>query len=151
MLRELKARIPDVPTLELRLLKLGARFDQEIDGVETYFKQPEGQVLKIVEDNTGTYLLQLQAQDGGFLIMEQRSVSDPFPISLQLTQEYGIHRILKKRRRLYRFRQYTIDLSLIDEVGDFIILVSEAPAEADMKEVLGMPEPEYVRVPFSEL
>jgi adenylate cyclase class IV len=151
MLRELKARIPDVSTLELRLLKLGARFEQEIDGVETYFKQPEGQVLKIVEDNTGTYLLQLQAQDGGFLIMEERSVSDPFPISLQLTQEYGIHRILKKRRRLYRFRQYTVDLSLIDEVGDFIILVSEAPAEVDMEEVLGVAEPEYIRVPFSEL
>ncbi|MBD1913677.1 MULTISPECIES: hypothetical protein [unclassified Leptolyngbya] len=151
MLRELKARIPDFSLLELRLLKIGARFEQEIEGVETYFKQPEGQVLKIVEDNTGTYLLQLQAQDGGFVILEERSVSDPFPISLQLTQEYGIRRILKKRRRLYHFRQYTIDMSLIDDVGDFIILVSETPMEADMEQILGMSDPEYIRVPFSEL
>lgn len=151
MLQELKARISDFPALEIRLLQMGARFEQETQGVETYFKQPEGQVLKIVEDNTGTYLLQLQSQDGGFLIVEERSVSDPFPISLQLTQEYGIHRVLRKCRRLYRFRQYTVDLSVIDGVGEFVILVSETPTEADMETVLGSSNPDYIRVPFSEL
>jgi len=151
MQKELKARIPNRAALEKRLMDLGAQFDQEIDGVETYFTQPDLQVLKVVDDSTGTYLLRLQGQAGGFVIEENRALADPLTVSQLLTKQYGIHRILQKRRRVYQLPPLTLDLNLIAEVGEFLVLVGESPTEADMETILGVPNPEYVRVPFSEL
>jgi len=158
MLQELKARISDLATLQHRLIELGATFTGEVEGIETYFKQPEEFVLKVVEDNTRAYILRLQAQNGGFVILEERTISAEttrsdaaFSAIQQFAQDYGIHRTLHKRRRLYQLGSYTVELNAIAGVGEFIILVGETPSETDMQTILGTAKPDYIRVPFSDL
>ena len=151
MATELKARIPDIDKLESRLKDLGAVFDRELKVTDTYFCQPEGFVLKIVKDSKGSRLSRLEAKDGTFIIVEDKLLNNPETVEKELTQEHGIYRILRKKRRFYKYKDYTIDLNLIEELGDFIILVHESPKEEDMEKILDVSEPEYIRVPFSEL
>ena len=149
--KELKVRIDNLARIEHRLVEIGAEFTHELQVIDTYFKQPPGFVLKIVEDESGNFLSRLEAHDGGFVVKERETLTNVADAKVRLTEQYGLHRVLQKRRKLYNYRNFTIDLNLIDGVGDFLILVGEHPEESIIEKDLGIVDPEYVRVPFSEL
>ena len=60
MAEELKIRIQNYKKIEEGLIKLGAKFSEETNVVDTYFKQSVGKVLKITEDNRGKFLVNLK-------------------------------------------------------------------------------------------
>ena len=151
MERELKIRIDDVESVERRLIRIGAEFDSELRAKDTYFKQPAGKILKIVEDDRGSFLTRLVSSAGGFEIVERRTLVEAETTKSALEQQYGIHRTLVKRRRIYKYRGDQVELNLIENVGDFLILVSADPQESLIEDELGIIKPEYIRVPFSEL
>lgn len=151
MLRELKAYVPDLAALEHRLADWGAVLEAEIAVTDVYFRQPPGQVLKLVDDSTGRYCTRLQAREGGFEIVEHRAIAQFPQLYEQLLQAYGLHRILKKQRRLYRLPTYQVDLNLIETLGNFVILLGNEPTEAEMERLLQPDIPQYVRVPFCDL
>ena len=151
MKKELKVKIEDIDLLERHLKEIGAVFDHELQAIDTYFKQEAGSVLKIVEDNRGDFLSELESTEGGFTIKQRTEITDVESARAKLSSQFGIQRILKKRRRIYTYREYIIDLNLIEGVGDFLVLVGEKPEESIIENELGVVNPEYVRVPFSEL
>ena len=151
MPKELKVRIQDVATLEQRLGEIGAKFERELCAVDTYFNQPGGRVLKIVEDDDGVFLSQLESKDGGFAVVSRDPVTDLRATKAELSKKHGIHKVLNKRRRLYSYGDCKIDLNFIEGVGDFLVLLGEEPAESTIESDFGLLQPEYIRVPFSDL
>ncbi len=151
MLKELKVKIKNLPALENKLKEIGAKFDSELNATDTYFKQDTGLVLKTVEDERGNFLSILEAEKGTFVIKERTKLEDINSKKEELSKKFGIHRILKKVRKIYNYKEFKIDLNLIEDVGDFLILVGENPISNIIENDLGLTNPEYVRVPFSEL
>ena len=74
MPEELKIRIHDYRKVESHLKKIGAKFFEELNVTDTYFKQPKGKVLKITEDEKGVFLVNLEAKDNKFDIVDRKSV-----------------------------------------------------------------------------
>ncbi len=74
MRKELKVRISDYKEVEKKIVSLGGTFTGEVEVVDTYYKQPEGKVLKISEDDRGNFLVQLQAENGGFVVMKYERI-----------------------------------------------------------------------------
>jgi hypothetical protein len=68
-----------------------------------------------------------------------------------LTNKYGIKRILKGRCRNFQLDEFMITLNFIEAVGEFLILIGENPTEKFITEKLGIKNPEYIRVSFDEL
>ncbi len=99
MTEELKIRITDYKKVEHDLIKIGARFKEEIYVVDTYFNQPRGEVLKITEDDKGDFLVNLKAKDGNFNIVKYEKIDNSKEIKKELTKKYGIKCVLKKKRR----------------------------------------------------
>jgi len=151
MMKELKVKIQDLKQLEATLENIQAKLIEELNVVDTYFKQPEGHVLKIVEDNEGNYISELKSENGIFKIVRKDKIENVEEEKIHLEKEHGIHRILKKKRKIYSYREFKIDLNLIEKVGDFLILLGEKPSESIIENELGLVNPEYIRVPFSEL
>ena len=150
MPEELKARISDMRKLEKSLSAAGATFVRELKCVDTYFNQPKGLVLKLVQDNDGTFLSRLCERNGKFELIERTEIDDPDELHRKLSETHGVYRTLKKRRKLFKLGNNTVDLNLIEGVGDFVVLLGESPSEDEIAQLLGE-APEFIRVPFSDL
>lgn len=151
MPEELKIRIHDHEEVEERLTRLGARFTKEIDVKDTYFNQSKGEVLKITEDDEGNFLVNLAPENGKFKIRSYDRIPEPEKTKQELSQKFGIKCVLKKRRRFFDFDGLTIDINLIEEVGEFLIVEGEGLTPDIITEKLRIPNPEFVTVSFDEL
>ena len=151
MVEELKIRIRDYKKVEGNLIKLGAKFSEEIDVVDTYFKQPVGEVLKIAEDNRGNFLVNLKSRDGKFKIVKYEPIDNVTKIKDDLTKKFGIKCVLKKKRRFFDFENYKININLIEDVGEFLIVEGENLAPEIITEKFKINNPEFVTVSFDEL
>ncbi len=151
MAEELKIRIRDYKKVEEELIKLGAKFSEEIDVVDTYFKQPVGEVLKITEDDRGNFLVNLKSKNGKFEIVKYEPIDNVQKTKDDLTKKFGIKCILKKKRRFFDFENYKININLIEDVGEFLIVEGENLAPEIITEKLKIKNPEFVTVSFDEL
>jgi len=151
MAEELKIRIWDYQKVEEKLIKLGAKFSEEIDVVDTYFKQPAGEVLKITEDNRGNFFVKLKSKNGKFEIVKYEPIDDVDNIKDELTKKFGVKCILKKKRRFFDFENYKININLIEDVGEFLIVEGENLAPEIITKKLKIKNPEFVSVSFDEL
>ncbi len=151
MTEELKIRIWDYKKVEENLIKLGAGFSGEIDVVDTYFKQPAGEVLKITKDDRGNFLVNLQSKNGKFEIIKYEPIDDAQKIKNDLTKKFGVKCVLKKKRRFFDFENHKININLIEDVGEFLIVEGENLAPNIITEKLKITNPEFVTVSFDEL
>ena len=149
--RELKIRIADYREVERFLASKGGQFTHELNVTDTYFHQPPGRVLKITEDERGTFLVELEADAGGFEIRRYEQIGEGGEVKEDLEQRHGVRCILKKRRRFFTYKDAIINFNLIEGLGDFLVLEAEAPDPRVIEEELGLRNPEYIRVPFDEL
>jgi len=151
MPEELKIRIHNYKKVEENLKKLGAKFSEEINVVDTYFKQSSGEVLKITEDNRGNFLVNLKSEDGKFNIVKYEKIDNVEKLKKELMNKFGVKRILKKKRRFFDFGNYTININLIEDVGEFLIVEGENLSPEIITEKLGIKNPEFITVSFDEL
>jgi adenylate cyclase class IV len=151
MAEELKIRIQDYKEVEKNLIKKGAKFSEEISVVDTYFKQPAGEVLKITEDDRGDFLVNLKLKNGKFEIAKYEPIADARKIKKELSGKFGVKCILKKKRRFFDFGDYRININLIEDVGEFLIIEGENLTPEVITEELGLKNPEFVTVSFDEL
>ena len=151
MAEELKIRIRDYNKVEDNLIKLGAKFSGEIDVVDTYFKQPAGEVLKITEDDRGNFLVNLKSRNGKFEIVKYEEIDDVQKVKDDLTKKFGIKCVLKKKRRFFDFENYKININLIEDIGEFLIAEGENLAPEIITGKLKIENPEFVTVSFDEL
>ncbi len=151
MTQELKIRINNLATVESKLKELGAIFVKEEPFIDTYFNQPPGSILKIVTVEHFSNLIKLESQDGKFRVISKTFIEDVETEKTQLSKEFGIKSVLQGKRIYFELEDLKITISLIDEVGQFIILTGENPSEDFVTEKLGIKNPEYIRVSFDEL
>jgi adenylate cyclase class IV len=151
MAKELKVRINKYVVVEAKLMQLSAKYMGESSFVDTYYTQPEGHVLKIIEDKDGNSLLQLKAVDGKFDVVKREAIENVEEKKKQLSKEFGVKKVLSGKRISYQLDTNRITLCIIDDVGEFLILTSDHPKEKVITDILGIQNPEYIRVPFDEV
>jgi adenylate cyclase class IV len=151
MAEELKIKIQDYKKIEDDLIKLGAKFTEEINVVDTYFKQPKGIVLKITEDDKGDFLVNLKSKNGKFEIVKYEPINEVENVKKELTEKFGIKCVLKKKRRFFDFGEYMININLIEGVGEFLIVEGRDLTPEIITEKLKIKNPEFVSVSFDEL
>lgn len=151
MKQELKIRIRNYKELEKQLQKLGAKPVFETYFVDTYFNAHEGEVLKIVESVKGARLVKFSANQGKFDIVSREKIENPEEKILQLKAEYGIDKILEGFRKGYLYKDFEITFNIIDNVGEFLIVVAENGQNEFIKNELGIENPEYITASFNKL
>jgi adenylate cyclase class IV len=150
MAEELKIYIDDPDEIEDMLREIGADYLDELQITDTYFDQP-GMVLKLTEDQHGSYLTQLQAQDGGFKFIKKEDIPDPASKKKELENEFGIKCVLKKRKRLWKLEDYDINLNLFEDIGNFLIVEGERVTPDFFTERMGIKDPKYLIKSFAQL
>ena len=151
MIEELKVRIHDYKKVEENLKRLGAKFSEEIDVVDTYFNPPKGEVLKITEDDKGDFLVNLKSKDGKFEIVKYEKIDNVEEVKKELSEKFGVKCVLKKKRRFWYLEDFMININLIEDVGEFLIVECENPTPEIITEKLGIKNPEFITVSFDEL
>lgn len=151
MAQELKIKISNLKQTEEFLRGKGAQFIEELTVKDTYFKQPDGKVLKISEDNRADFIVKIDNEGETFKIVSKNKIEDISQTKRELTKKYEIKCVLNKKRRLFRWDNYIIDLNLIDNVGDFLVLQGENLSKDIITERLKIKDPEFIHVSFDEL
>lgn len=151
MSEELKVHIHNHIDIEKSLLRKGAKLIDETYFIDTYFKQPEGKVLKIVEKASGSFINIFQAVNGKFAVVKDEQIDNAEKMKAEFTSQYGIKRILKGKRKFYKLQDYKITFNLIDDIGEFLILTGENPTKSFVEKELQIENPEYITVSFDEL
>lgn len=151
MKEELKIRINNYKEIENSLVKTGAKFLEELDVKDTYFNQEQGRVLKITEDERGFFLVELKEENGKFKILKYKKIDNPEELKKRLQNTYGIKCILTKKRRFFKFKDYNININLIEDIGDFLIVEGENLNKNIIIEELGIQNPEFITKSFDQL
>ena len=151
MAEELKIRIHDYRKVEERLVQLGAKFSREANVKDTYFNQEGHDVLKITESDEGDFLVELKSKDGKFEIVKHESIDNADELKEELSSKFGVKCVLKKKRRFFGFGDYIININLIEDVGEFLVVEGKKPTKYIITEKMGIKDPEFITVPFSEL
>lgn len=149
-MEERKIRIDNLEEIENKLKIAGACLIEELEIVDTYYKQPEGSVLKITENDHGNFLVKLKEIDGKFEFIKNEKVEKLKPLKDALKEKYGRDIIVDKQMWFYRWKEYIASINLIDEIGNFLVVRGHSVPE-DIFADLGIQNPEVITVPFSEL
>lgn len=151
MARELKVRINDHQALAALLERKGAVPTDRLNFVDTYFRQPAGQVLKVAQKNDDYWLTALRAVNGQFELVSNETLVDGRAKITELAERYGVKSILQGQRLIYKLGDDSLTLNLIDNVGEFLIVTGADPQKSFIETELGLKSPEYISVPFDEL
>lgn len=151
MVEELKIRICGYEQFEEKLIRLGAKFSKCLDVVDTYFHQLPGEVLKITEDDSGDYLVNLKSRNGKFEIAKYEPIQDVEAVKKGLADKFGVKCILRKKRRFFDFENYMININLIEGIGEFLIIEGENLNPKALTMILGLNNPEIVTISFDNL
>lgn len=151
MVKELKIRLTTpLADTEKALLSLGAVFESESKSRHTYFRQPPGHVIKLVESLGDVKLLELQQNNGEFEIIRQEIGPDVQTRYPSLVDQYGVASVLDMQAKNYYLGDMKFGLYTIDRVGTFLIQTAKQPDSVWFAK-LGIQNPEYITVPFNEL
>jgi adenylate cyclase class IV len=140
----LKIRIQDYKKVEADLMKLGAIFLKELNVVDTYFRQPAGEVLKITEDDEGDFLVNLKLKNGKFQIVKYKPVNNVKKVKKEFADRFGVKCVLEKKRRFFNFKDCQININLIKDVGEFLIIEGENLTPEIITEKLGIKDQIYL-------
>lgn len=153
MAREVKIRIDDRRLIEVTLDALGAERGQHLHVTNVYFKQPPGEVLKMSQDETGDFLVQLRAGDGGFELIANEPIADVQATWSDLAKRFGERSRLSKEEISYAIpgKDYSVIVTMIPNVGDFLIIQGEDPTADIALRDFGIVDPVVIDVPFDEL
>lgn len=151
MPQELKIKVLDPTATETTIKTAGAAFVAENSFVDTYFKQPPGDVFKVSDSGKGYFLVTLKkTPDGKFEVVKSYEIDNSAQVISEMSTEYGVKCVLKGKRKNFTFGDFKITLSMIDDRGAFLIVTGENPTPEVITK-LGLENPEFVTVSFDEL
>ena len=151
MSEEIKIRIQNHKQIEQHLLALGFTFDKELNATDTYFLQPPRKVLKITEDERGIFLVKIVKKKGTFVIEEYSLLKNVRIEKENLEKTFGIKCILKKKRRFFLFNNLSININLIENLGEFLIIQGNNLNKDEIMKRLNILNPKFITVSFDEL
>lgn len=151
MTRELKIKLDDQEKIVSQLSTLGAQYAGQSTSVHTYFNQPDGLVLKLVEMDGKMTLDRLKREGEQFVFVDVTAVSDKAKMLQELTDQYGLKRKLIMHAKSYGLKNYDVSLYSIDNVGHFLILTGDNPTTDVLYKWFGIDSPEIITVSFDNL
>ena len=151
MARELKIRLGDKQQAITKLTSLGGEYVNDTGSVHTYFNQPDGLVLKLVEMNGVVTLDILKREGENFIIVSQEPVKNQAAMLEKLKDQYGIKTKLTMRARSYQLQDYKVGLYDIENVGEFLILTGDNPTVELLDKWFAIKSPEVITVSFDNL
>src|SRR5665213_1919161 len=104
MARELKIWLYDRQQVIAKLTALGGEHLNDTSSIHTYFNQPDGQVLKLVEMNGAITLDILKRQGKNFVIVSQEPVENQAAMLEKLKNQYGIKTKLTMHSKSYQLQ-----------------------------------------------
>jgi len=151
MARELKIWLYDRQQVIAKLTALGGEHLNDTSSIHTYFNQPDGQVLKLVEMNGAITLDILKRQGKNFVIVSQEPVENQAAMLEKLKNQYGIKTKLTMHSKSYQLQGYKIGLYDIENVGEFLILTGDNPTVELLDKWFAIKLPKVVTVSFDNL
>lgn len=148
---ELKIRITNYRKVEEHLKKLGAKFTHERDAKDTYYKQPQGGILKVMEADKFVSLINLRQKKGGFDILKYIHVNHPRELKNELKDRHGVKCILQKKQRFFSLGPHEIKINIIKGLGSFIIIEGENLSKDIFTKELKLEKPKFVTKSFAEM
>ncbi|MBI2798070.1 hypothetical protein HYX70_02080 [Candidatus Saccharibacteria bacterium] len=151
MQKELKIRVNDPHKIEAKLKSLGCPLSKERTSTYTYFNQPDDRILKISENERGSFLIVMEKVHGKFVIKSKDVIQDLEQTLANLDEKFGLKRIIINRRKFFKHPQMKISLNNIKVVGNFLILKGKNPKIEFVTKELGIKNPEIVTSSFDNL
>lgn len=151
MTEELKLRVKEIENVE-KHLRDKAEMEKEVEAKDTYFDNDSQVVLKIREDDSGKWFIRYKPTEEGFEKVTEEEIENIKEFKEQLGKKHGIKSVLDKDMAFYSWKEYTVIVNRIRNVGDFLIIEGEEQPEKEfVEEELNLENPEHITVPFSDL
>jgi len=132
--------------------KIQAKKTDEVLVEDTYYKQEPGKVKKLSKKEGNVFFAELKSNSsGGFDVIREDKVQDFDSMHTQFVEEHGIDIVVKRKTGYYSHNENNLYLIEIENVGTFLVVEGESVADNYVTSVLGLANPEYLRVPFSEI
>lgn len=151
MPEELKIRITNYRKVEENLKKKGAKFNHERTAIDTYYKQPPGKILKVMEADKFSALINLKKTKNGFEILKYMHTNHPEELKDELEFKYGIKCVHQKRERLFDFKNLMINIDVIKGIGSFLIIEGNNLSKDFVTKKLGIKKPKFVRKALDDM
>jgi predicted adenylyl cyclase CyaB len=161
---EIKARVPDLATVEERARSIATEGPFDLVQDDTFFACAHGRLkLRVLGDGRGELIHYRRADDAGpkesdYVIA---ATGEPAPLREALARATGIAGRVRKSRRVYLAGRTRIHLDAVESLGAFVelevVLGEGESAEAGMAEArklmaqLGIAEPQLVRGAYLDL
>jgi len=133
---ELKARSENDAELLRSLRRLGAKNTGVVKQTDTYFRFHHGRLKLREMDNSRSELIWYRRpnrQEHRFSDFKRVSVRDPQALRRILAASIGVKAVVKKRRRVYMFRNARIHVDDVEKLGTFIefeVMVTKGRGQA---------------------
>ncbi|MFB6099956.1 MAG: hypothetical protein ABEK16_01665 [Candidatus Nanohalobium sp.] len=150
-MEELKARVKDREDLEDRIAELGGNKKKLISVRDTYFSGQGEDALKITESKDGSFLRKYEKRSEGFELVKDERIKEPDEKREEMAERHGIKADQRKEQEVYELNGKTVILNSIEGLGDFLIVQGEEVQKKFIEDTIGVEDPEYIEVPFSEL
>jgi predicted adenylyl cyclase CyaB len=122
---EIKARVADFMQLRKRVLAESESYVGLDNQVDTYFKTRKGR-LKLRESTlSGAYLIPYRRKDehGPKRSSYQKLVvDDVVGVKDLLSELLGVHKVIRKKREIFLYKNVRIHLDQVEHLGDFLEL-----------------------------
>ncbi len=151
MKKELKIRIADYKEVEKLLEQAGAKFIKQDTSTYTYFTQPAGKVLKITQNNEGSFKTVIERSGDQFNIIENSALDDPKELLEEYSKEHGIKKAMSNIRRFFEYKDLIITTNQFKDIGQFLILEGDNPKLSFITEVLGIKNAQVITKSFDDL
>jgi adenylate cyclase class 2 len=135
---ELKYKVDDLEKIENEIKKLGAKFEKEFDGRDSYFLVPDnndGRKYLRVREKEGRYELCFHYVPTNTKSLEWETSVDDGEMTKEILRQIG-HKddvIVEKKRKVYKFKNSEIVLDIVKGLGSFVEI--ESPSENELYEI----------------
>ena len=129
---EIKAHCHDYEGTEKRIQQMATTFIGEDSQTDTYFTTKRGRFKLRESSISGPYLIPYLRPDSNGpkkSLYQKITITDSDTAKLLFEQLFGIHLVVKKKRKIYMYQNVRIHLDQVEGLGNFIELEAVLPAD----------------------
>lgn len=120
---EIKARVKDLEQVRSRVLAESDEYIGLDHQIDTYFKTKSGR-LKLRESTlSGSYLIIYNREDTHAPVSSNYHmlvVEEPEGVKEMMEKLLGLHRVIRKKRDIFLYRNVRIHLDQVEQLGNFL-------------------------------
>jgi len=150
-MEELKIGLERPDDFKNRLAEIGAEKSKNVSVRDTYLSEQGNDALKITVNEDRASLKKYESRKSGFELVKNEEIEQPDEKREELREKYGVKADQKKTKTFYTYKNKTIIINKIEDLDTFLIVQGEKVEKQFIEDKLGIENPEYIEVPFSDL